>query len=650
MKKTKRNILFYIIEILSILIFGLGACFIVLFLTTNIFNNTINFLYTLLGICIFGLIISFVRLIVDIRKRSILNIEKYKPIINALSKYVFEYDVKTKKFTISKDLAKFIGSKKTIVDLKDISNLFEGAEKPLFNYDQLREEESFRTKLKTKNGKYVSLSFFPTVLGSKKIIVGYLNDFTLEYIEEQSLLKAAQQDTLTETYRKSYFIKEVKEKMENSTDKAFLIYIDIDNFKSINDKYGHSYGDIVLLKLSVVLKNYCRKKNALLSRCGGDEFLIYVTDIADYSKVNDFCSDLIYAVKTISVPEIGLKHVYISMGVAFYPSHSDNYEMLLRYADDALYKSKGILGSAYTIYDQDKIHNELNIANKEVVEGTNEPLIDLFKDLQLGEVSPILMQAIENKEIKLLIQPEISLSNDDIYGECLCRWYKDGKLVLPFLFLPYFERTGLIFELDLHIFEETLKIAAKNIKKGDKTQLSFNQSLKSIIDPGYNEKIKTIFNKYKKQYIPGTIAVEITEKVMFNGLRNIKKALELYKELGIKVVIDDFGTGFTSLAIIKDLDVDMLKIDRSFLDNPSHNKKKCEYIISGINKIGKTLGISTILEGIETVEDYKVAMTSKIDFVQGYLFDKAIKSEDFFDNIKKEVYKNKKEELSKTIK
>lgn len=638
MKNFKKNVvLFYSLSItLLILCFAFFGVSLTLYLIK--YKTESEHIY--LAASIVFLLISLLLIIVIRLRRSRKDTNFFKlnsPIIKAIGTYLFYYDCQSDQVTISKDLAKFFGTNKTSLSMKEVNEVFIDGNFAEITYDNLVNNHQVSFKYQAKNGKYVSLTYFASSKENKKYIVGYVTDYTLEFIEEQSLLKAARIDTLTETYRRSYFVKKVKEHMINMDDKGALVFVDVDNFKSINDKYGHSYGDIVLMKIGAVLKNYFQNKKAIIARSGGDEFLIYLHEISSYSEVSALLNGLISAIKSISISEINLKQVYISMGVSLFPLHSNNYETLFKYADDSLYQAKNVVGSAFSIYDQDKVFSELNIVEDEVK--TNKIDNDIFANLTLDEVRATLEASLAKHEFKIYIQPEIAVNGKHVDGECLCRWEtEDNGLLYPSQFMAYFERTGLLYPFDLYIFEECLKIskevkADKNIKP---MQLALNQSIKTIIDPNYQNDIIKLVEKY--DYKKGSLAVEITERAVFSGMRHIMKAIEVFHGLGLNVIIDDFGSGYTSLAIIKDVDIDEIKIDRSFLKNPSKDTSRCLEIISSIASLSKKIKTLTILEGIETVDDFLLGKNSKVDYVQGYLFEYPIPYKEFLEKVKNNVY------------
>lgn len=554
----------------------------------------------------------------------------YKPIEEHAFKFLIYYNLNTETVHLNYRLSKLLGISKENLTIEEFRAFFVNPEDIEFDYDKLSKTNIFVSKLSTKTNKCILFSFFPNIFKGQKYIVGYAADFTEQEGDQAALIKAARLDTLTGAYRRSYFIKNVKEKMANPASKGVLTFMDIDNFKGINDKYGHTNGDVVLIKLSSVLKDYCLDKKAFVGRMGGDEFVIYFYDMKDYKVIYQYLKEIEIAIKTISFQSIGLKQIDVSMGVSYFPLHSTDFDLLLKYADDSLYRSKCVPGTAFTIYNEGKVNEEFETINASnfVPKGVSNSN-DIFSGLSLNEIEEILKKALQKKEFLVYIQPEIALNNGGYKGECLVRWNsKEYGLIYPSNFIPYLERTNLITNFDYYMFNEVLNVVEKHVKGDSNILVAVNQSIKTMVDPEYETHIREIFTKHK--VLANSIAIEISERAMFTGLRHINKAISLFHSLGLKILIDDFGDGYTSLDLLKDLDVDMIKIDRSFLTNQFKDNERSAKIIKGIANLSRDLKIVSILEGIETKEQLKVALDSRVDYVQGFIFASVIPCDVFF--------------------
>lgn len=638
------NVLITVSCIVS-LVTGLIGFYSLFFISSNIFDlNTLKIV--VISISLIAFIASIGIFVLKMNIKIFGNFLKEAPLFEEINKFSYQYDIKRGCVNVSNELKGFLGLKKNRLPILEFKKAFEKPNLICDNYEDLVNNRSLSRKLKVKNGKYISLTLFANKVNNRKYIIGYVNDFTTEHIEEKNLLKAAREDSLTNTYRFSYFKNKVMEQLNNKKMKGALLTFDIDNFKNINDAYGHQYGDIVLMRVSEVCHRFCQGKNVLISRSGGDEFVLYYYGMKNYKEVEIFAKDLLESLKTISIPDVGLKYVYISLGISFFPFHSDNFEILQKYADDALYQSKTLPGSNFVVYDSDSEYqqNEYEYLNNENISDS----VDCFKDLVLDEVRDILIKALKNNEIKIYLQPQVSLSRYSVSAESLCRWEKDNSILKPSDFLPYIERCGLSYDFDLYIFNRVLDLYNEYNLAKDNVILSVNQSIKTLISPNYQKDFEDIFIAHN---IPkNVISVEITEKSLFSSMRIISKAINLYHRLGIIVSIDDFGTGFTSLQIIKDLNIDYLKIDKSFIQAKDGELNKCIAIIHGICEMAKIMKIETVIEGVENIEQLKIVDDSGVEYIQGFIVSKAVPFEEFVGGLKSKQYANIVKELKNNIK
>lgn len=632
-----------LISALLILIFSMIS----LFLPVTILESNRYVLFWLILCFSLILIISVVYLSVAYMNNVLVRL--YSPISDFKDKCLINYNLKTKVVHINNQLKKMLNIKNKNLTLKEFKSIFVNPENLEFDYNKLLQTNMSISKLCTKNNQSIIFVFFPNKYKGESFVVGYAIDFTIQDFDQATLIKTARFDTLTGAYRRSYFIKNVKDKMSNQNSKGALVFMDIDNFKSINDKYGHTNGDVVLIKLSSVLKDFCLDKKVFFGRMGGDEFVIYFYDLKEYEIVYQYLKEIEIAIKTISFQNIGLKQIDISMGVSFFPLHSTNLDLLFKYVDESLYCSKCVPGTAFTIYNEGKVNEEFDTLDddnkcKKVSFNNN----DIFSGMALNDIEETLKKAFQRKEFLVYIQPEIALNNGSYKGECLVRWNsKEYGLVYPNSFIPYLERVNLITEFDYYMFNEVLELVEKNIKSDSKTMVAVNQSIKTMVDPEYENRIREIFNRHK--ITSGSVAIEISERAMFTGQRHINKAVDLFHSLGLKILIDDFGDGHTSLELLKDLDVDMVKIDRSFLSTALKDNFRPARIIKGIACICRELNVLTILEGIETKEQLKLALDGKIDYAQGFIFSSVVQSDVFFNSDSETKYKKKLTELINEI-
>ncbi|SHI65318.1 PAS domain S-box-containing protein/diguanylate cyclase (GGDEF) domain-containing protein [Clostridium cavendishii DSM 21758] len=437
--------------------------------------------------------------------------------------------------------------------------------------------------------------------GKVTSISGSLYDITEKKMNEDKILYMSYFDGITGLYNRNYFKKHAKKFIKkNKGKKAALIFIDIDNFKYVNDSYGHDYGDELLKKIATSFEKMINKDKDMLCRFGGDEFVIFIKDFDDISEIHAVAKNLINIFnRPIKIKE---KSIYssASIGVTLFPTDADNYDMLLKQADAAMYKAKGNGKSRYQFFN-DEISEEL-ARNYSLEKG--------------------LRDALEDDELYVQFQPKVVLEDGKISGfEALIRWNsKELGFVSPSEFIPVAENTRLIVPIGRFVIEEVLKKCKELIEIGySDFKIALNLSEIQLRDGNIVEDFRILLDKYEVD--PSFIEVEITESILMKSFdENIKTLLKV-KELGMSVALDDFGTGYSSLNYLTKLPIDVLKIDRSFVTEIGDNAKgKC--IVENIIQLSHKLGIQVVAEGVEIREQVDYLKDMLCDFVQGYYYSK----------------------------
>lgn len=407
------------------------------------------------------------------------------------------------------------------------------------------------------------------------------------------------------------------ETQEHNTTGAIL-FMDIDEFKRINDTLGHDVGDELLKQVSTRLTQQMRQNDAInrgsiiesknfVTRLGGDEFTLLLTDIKDEKSAGLVANRIL---EHISQP-FNLKHheVYVtsSIGIALFPRDGDNVEQLLKHADIAMYHAKNMGKNNYQFYlKQMSSHNEKRL------------------DLELK-----LHQALENQEFQLHYQPQIDTANNKIVAaEALIRWQQsDLGMILPDDFISLAEETGQIFQIGEWVINE----ACRQNKAWQEAgllpiRISVNLSSLQFMQEDLCKTIADIL--HKTQLKPEYLEIEITESIM---MRNIEQTIAIIYELsdmGINVSVDDFGTGYSSLSYLKKFPLESLKIDRSFvLDIPEDNDDMM--ITSAIISMAKSLNLNVIAEGVESLEQVEFLKKHQCDLMQGYYFSRPVAADKF---------------------
>ena len=404
----------------------------------------------------------------------------------------------------------------------------------------------------------------------------------------------------------------IKHSKRNNNNMA-LFFIDLDNFKEINDSLGHNIGDKVLIEITRRLRSKIREEDTL-ARLGGDEFTIIMENLDNIhdasilaQKIQHICREPI---------EIDEHTFYItcSIGISFYPQDSEDVDNLLKYADTAMYKAK------------DEGKNNIQYYSSEMTK----------RALERVTMQTDLRKALRNDEFVLYYQPQIDVKSGDLVGvEALIRWNHPLKgFIMPEEFIDIAEDTGMIIEIDKWVMETAMKQTSSWYEKGFKAGiLSLNLSMRQLRSDDFVSDILNTMQALK--FDPKWLELEITEnQVMRNPEKSIIK-LQQISSMGVEIAIDDFGTGYSSLAYLKRLPVNKIKIDKSFIQGISHDKEDFE-IVKAIIALSRSLGLEIIAEGVETEEQKNILFECGCEYIQGYYYSQPI----YADEIEKKYFKS----------
>lgn len=451
-----------------------------------------------------------------------------------------------------------------------------------------------------ENGQIMLIGTVQDVTDTKKMETELeANKNTLEFM--------ANYDHLTGLPNKTQFMKRVKQagKSARRYEKQFAIfYMDLDKFKSVNDGYGHEYGDLVLQECANRLKNIMRESDTI-SRFGGDEFIILIEENPTPEELAIIANRVIH---TISEP-YNIKgktfNLSCSIGIGIFPDDGDSCETLLKNSDSAMYEAKESGRADYRFYK--KAYTE--------------------KILHKIEYEQKIVNALKQNEFYLVYQPIIALENSQpqIAGmEALIRWKSDGKFIPPDQFIPLAEDTKLIIPIGLFVIEEAFKTWQEFKEMGvdvDKLKLNVNTSIVQLQQPKFLEDVKSLLSQFT--FSPKTIVFEITESFILEDNPTIMKNLIALQEIGIRISIDDFGTGYSSLSRIQTMPISEIKIDKSFVNNITANNNQ-DAIINTIVSLAKNLNYDVVAEGIEIKEQEQFLQEIKCKYGQGYFYHKPL--------------------------
>lgn len=427
---------------------------------------------------------------------------------------------------------------------------------------------------------------------------------------EERLKEIAYYDILTGLANRTYLNKQLEEEIEKAKKSGVggaIFFIDIDNFKMINDTFGHRFGDKILINIGDKFKDAVGK-DQLLARLGGDEFILVLKGIDDKRAVNNLANKIINIFEHPFYIEEKEFYLTLSMGIAFYLRDGDNLDELLKNADTAMYKAKE-LGKAQYVYFE-KYMNE-----------------KLLKKVRMQNK---LRNAIKNDELMLYYQPQVDLKNHRIVGyEALIRWISpDYGFVPPNEFIHIAEENGFILKLGEWVFEKACEFSKKiNEDATNKMMVSINVSPVELMNPDYLSKIKRSIEKTSAD--PKLIGIEITESALMESFKTNLVTIRKLMDLGIKVSLDDFGTGYSSLNYLRRIPINVLKIDKSFVDHIEDSQKD-RFLVKSIIQIAHNLNLEVIAEGVETVGQRKILKEYSCNQIQGYLISKPISEEEVF--------------------
>ncbi len=435
----------------------------------------------------------------------------------------------------------------------------------------------------------------PTQDGMRNV---YAQEITDEIKAKEEADFYAFYDELTKLPRKKLFLKFLEE--ANKRGKRFgkhnaLLFIDLDDFKNINDTFGHATGDRVLSVLAKRLKGILRSVDTI-SRFGGDEFVVLLGDLSeDEQKAKEDVEKIAQKIlETIKLPITIDNHQFIvtaSIGGVVFQNMDE--EELLKNIDISMYEAKKAGKNRLALFDEEL---------KSHIYYKNEILQDLHK-------------AILYNQFEIYYQPQIELhTRRYVAAEALIRWNHPKKGVLrPDQFLPLAEESGLIFDLDLWMIEEV----ARHIQELDVDRVSVNLSIQNILNCDFVAKIAQMSEE--KRLNPAKIEIELVESIIIKDYHKIESIISRLKKLGFRFAIDNFGTGYSSLAHIKDLSIDTIKIDRSFVKGLGIDKDD-EILTKSIIDIARNFGITTVGEGVEKRVQVEFLEALGCDLAQGYYF------------------------------
>jgi diguanylate cyclase (GGDEF)-like protein len=443
------------------------------------------------------------------------------------------------------------------------------------------------------------------------ILTNYISitdDVTERKKQEDLIHNLAYFDSLTELPNRVLFEERVVSRIpavKRSGKKMALLFIDMDNFKNVNDTLGHYIGDKFLIEVAKSIKGLFREEDTL-ARIGGDEFTIILEDVESILDIVPIAEKIIDKFKQSVVVDGKELFTGASIGISIYPDDGQTYEELIKAADTAMYQVKESGKNSYQFYAlsmNEKITERMLIEND-------------------------LRNAIRKNEFFLEYQPKINLETKSVYGmEALIRWnHPDVGLIRPDKFIGISEETGQIYEIGLWVAKQAISDTKILHKEGNMLTVSINVSSKQLNDDSFLNDICAVADDIglDKSYVE----LEITESHIMKDVNKALSILNALSEKGFKLSIDDFGTGYSSLSYLKKLPAKTIKIDRSFvldIDKDEDDRS----IVAAIIAMARSLGKDVIAEGSETKEHIDALKFLHCNQIQGYYFSRPLPLEKF---------------------
>jgi diguanylate cyclase (GGDEF)-like protein len=379
--------------------------------------------------------------------------------------------------------------------------------------------------------------------------------------------------------------------------------LDLDNFKDINDSLGHNVGDELLKKISSIIGEAVRS-NDFVARVGGDEFVIIVEKYHSAVGLSVIVERIQKYLAQTWIIQTYPVHVGSSVGIAFYPKDGDNLVSLMKNSDIAMYEAKKNGRARYHFFTEE--------LNKRVQDS-----IVLDKEMR---------KALAEKEYQLYYQPKVNIKTGAIVGaEALIRWISPGVVIAPDVFIPLAEENGFIVELGRWVVKEAVKQQRLWKEKNIDIVISINVSAKQLLEDNFIREFKNMLEQNRVE--PSKIDVEITEYLFLQHSEKNSQILQELHDFGVNISLDDFGTGYSSLSYLKRFPIDSLKIDKAFIDD--YSSERGAIFVDTIVKMGQTLNMNVIAEGVELKEQLDYLKTIGCDQYQGYYFSKPLNVDDF---------------------
>jgi len=444
----------------------------------------------------------------------------------------------------------------------------------------------------------LSITAIKDTVGTVTGFIAVFHDMTEAKQKEETIRYQAFHDALTGLPNRSLLLDRLKVSLlqaRRTGEKVAVVLLDLDHFKHINDSLGHSIGDLLLQQAAERIR-LCVRDGDTVSRHGGDEFVIIQSCLTDLDVAVNTVKHILKVFRSSFNIEGHELFVTVSVGISCFPEDGDSEDLLISNAGLAMYRAKSQGRDSYHLFTQ--VLNE--------------------KAARRHSLENRLRHALKNDEFAVYYQPKVSLREKNIIGfEALVRWQPaPGTVISPFEFIPLAEETGLIIPIGKFVLESACRQARIWQDEGLALSVAVNISTVQFRQHDFLASVKSIV--LASGLRPQSLELEITESLMMGDETRVIGYLWELKKMGIKLSVDDFGTGYSSLSYLKQLPIDTLKIDRSFIKDLPDDQEDA-VIASTIISMAENLGLSVVAEGVETLAQCHFLEERGCPYIQGYL-------------------------------
>nr|WP_282434278.1 bifunctional diguanylate cyclase/phosphodiesterase [Bacillus sp. DNRA2] len=561
---------------------------------------------------------------VEVEKQLIESEEKFRSVIEQAGDSIFLITTEGTLVDVNPTACEVLGlTKEELLEI-NIELLFQNLSGKISEFSNIEGNHSitnFEDYLIGKDNLQipVDISIRLISIGENQVFVALCRDIREKKRAEAQIRHMAYHDALTELPNRWYiqsYINKYTSNHRTTNDQLGFILLDLDYFKVINDSLGHDAGDQLLKEVAHRLQNTIQDSENILARFGGDEFIILLPHLQSEQAVLSLGEKII---DQLSIPFMisGQKcNISASFGISLYPLDGQDLNTLIKNADLAMYYSKEKGRSCYSLYN---------------------PIMKM-KAIERMDLDIHLREALENNEFILHYQPKINLKTGKIDGmEALIRWKtKENQILYPASFIHIAEETGLINPIGEWVLREACRQCKEWQNEGFKDlTISVNLSPKQF---QHNNLVELIVLVLAETGLPpGSLELELTEGMIMKEPEEAVLVLTKLKDLGVKISIDDFGTGFSSLSYLKLFPIDTLKIDKSFILNMDEDKTASK-IVTAIITLAHSLNLNVVAEGVEKKEQFNLLMDVNCDVVQGYYVSKPKSAMDIIHNLEEFQY------------